>query len=70
MLTLGLFVDGGGTDAYRRLPGVTPPGAPVSEITAIDSLAVLDFTSDGKIWSRATERNRVPGAYGVGIDAK
>jgi hypothetical protein len=71
MLTLGLFVDGAGIDHYLRLPAngahsdtLATPFAPP------DSLVPLDFAGDGRIWTRATERNRVPGAFGVGIDGK
>ena len=71
MLTLGLFVDGAGQDRYLRLPIESAPRDSLSsQPIAIDSLAVLDFGGDGRIWTRATERNRVPGAFGVGIDGK
>jgi hypothetical protein len=63
MLTLGLFVDGGGRDRYLRLSAG-------DSLAVIDSLPPLDFAGDGRIWTRATERNRVPGAYGVGIDGE
>jgi hypothetical protein len=71
MLTLGLFVDGGGLDRYLRLPVMGASRDTLTDSTlALDSLAVLDFAGNGRIWSRATERNRVPGAFGVGIDGK
>lgn len=71
LLTLGLFVDGGGLDRYLRLPAPGALGDPLADSTlALDSLAVLDFAGNGRIWTRATERNRVPGAFGVGIDGR
>ncbi len=71
MLTLGLFVDGGGEDRYVRLPGsAQPSGQYIGEIAQIDSLVILDFAGNGKTWKRPTDRNRVPGAYGAGLDAQ
>jgi len=66
LLTLGLFADGGGLDRYLRLPALNAP----RDTLAVDSLAALDFAGNGRIWTRATERNRVSGAFGVGIDGK
>lgn len=71
VLTLGLFVDSGGLDRYLRLPVLSAARDTFPDSTfALDSLAVLDFAGNGRTWTRATERNRVSGAFGVGIDGK
>ncbi len=71
MLTLGMFVDGGGADRYCLLPGdITPTGEPTVELASLDGLELLPFTGDGKMWTRATDQNTTPGSFGCGIDGE
>jgi hypothetical protein len=71
MLTLGLFVDGGGLDRYLRLPGdEAPSGTPTPELMDAEGLAPLELPYNGACWSRETQGSDVPGACGAGIDAE
>jgi hypothetical protein len=57
MLNLGVFVDGGGHDAYW-------------EDKSPDQPAAWDFAGDGKAWQRpGMSEPAMPNEYGVGIDA-
>jgi len=71
MLTLGLFVDGGGNDTYLRLPGDgRPRGGYADIIQDIGELEVFKGVNNGERWARATQGNEVPGSHGVGVDAE
>ena len=70
MLTLGLFVDGGGEDAYLLLPeDYEAIGRFQGEITTTSTLRTHPLLRNDSLWCRPTQNNRVPGAYGCGIDA-
>jgi hypothetical protein len=75
LLSLGLFIDGGGSDRYYLLPGddsyegsntfsgdVSPADLP--------GLARLDFAGDGKGWQRTPPTEAVPGYRGYGLDTE
>lgn len=68
MLTLGLFVDGGGTDKYYLRP--SKEGQMVFELFTDDitKLPILDFCGDNQTWLRPISGVSVMGAKGVGID--
>jgi len=71
MLTLGLFVDGGGVDRYLRLPGdEMPTGLPTPQLDGIEGLLSLELPYNSGCWSRETQGSDVPGAAGAGIDAE
>ncbi len=71
MLTLGLFVDGGGTDTYLRLPGDgRPHGGYADIIPDITGLETFENVGNGECWARATQGNEVPGSHGSGVDAE
>jgi len=71
MLTLGLFVDGGGLDTYLLLPiDSHPSGGYADIILDISGLEMFEGVGDGECWARATRGNEVPGTHGVGVDAE
>ena len=71
MLTLGLFVDGGGTDTYLDLTGSDYIAErPYPPLERPYGLADFAFAGNGLAWTRATNQNEVPGAYGCAIDAE
>ena len=71
ILTLGMFVDGGGDDNYLLIAGDDHPTGLRNEIISDWSgLATLDFAGNGLAWTRETDRNEVPGAFGVAVDAE
>ena len=70
MLTLGVFIDGGGTDRYFDLAGseyIAQRPYPVVEDTG--GLPGFGFAGDGTAWTRETDQNIVPGAMGCAVDA-
>jgi hypothetical protein len=73
LLTLGLFLDGGGHDGYYLLPGdESYEGSNTfsGEITTEDlpTLGPLDFAGDGKVWQRTVTPETAPGYKGSGVD--
>ena len=71
MLTLGLFVDGGGLDTYLLLPIDSHPiGGYADIILDISGLEMFEGVGDGECWARPTQGNEVPGTHGVGVDAE
>ncbi|MBN2083167.1 hypothetical protein JW859_13295 [bacterium] len=71
MLTLGLFVDGGGADTYLTINDeVNPTGQRQPLIDDWSNLEPHPIAADGTCWTRETDQNQVPGAVGVGIDAE
>jgi hypothetical protein len=73
LLTLGLFIDGAGTDGYYLLPGddsyegsstftgeISPEG--------LAALPRLDFAGDGRNWQRTSSPAEAPGYMGSGVD--
>lgn len=73
LLTLGLFIDGGGKDQYFLLPGDESYEASntfIGEITDLSTLKPLDFAGDGKMWVKTQPTDAAPGFCGVGLDAE
>jgi hypothetical protein len=73
LLTLGMFVDGGGKDRYYMLPGDESYEASntfTGEITDLSTLTPLDFAGDGKMWVKTQPTDAAPGFNGVGLDAE
>ncbi len=73
LLTLGLFIDGGGSDRYFELPGdpsYAGSDAYIGDVTSLDGLSPLDYAGDGKIWQMSTPSPEAPGYRGVGLDAE
>ncbi len=73
LLTLGLFIDGGGKDQYYMLPGDESYEASntfVGEVTDLSALTPLDFAGDGKLWVKTPPTEAAPGFNGVGLDAE
>ena len=75
LLTLGLFVDGGGHDLYYELTGDpsyegsdTYPGD--VSMNMLEDLKQLDFAGDGMQWVNTAPTADGPGWCGAGIDAK
>ena len=73
LLTLGLFIDGGGQDRYLLLPGEESYEASntfAGDITDLDALTPLDFAGDGLTWVRSAGTPEAPGFLGVGLDSE
>jgi hypothetical protein len=73
LLTLGLFIDGGGKDQYYLLPGDESYEASntfIGEVTDLSTLKPLDFAGDGKTWIKTQPSEAAPGFCGVGLDAE
>lgn len=73
LLTLGMFIDGGGKDKYYLLPGDESYEASntfIGELTDLTTLTPLDFAGDGKSWIKTQPADATPGFYGVGLDAE
>lgn len=75
LMTLGMFVDGGGKDRYYLLPGDesyegsnTFTGDVTEEM--LSTMTPLDFAGDGKMWVKTAPTAESPGWAGVGIDAE
>lgn len=73
LLTLGLFLDGGGQDGYYLLPGDESYEGSNSfsgEITPeqLGTLTRLDFAGDGKTWQHIVKAESAPGYMGIGAD--
>lgn len=69
MLTLGLFVDGGGKDKYLLLADKDPQNRLPDSAIDIQSLANNPVAGNDRTWCRATSPKYVKMAYGCGIDA-
>ena len=70
MLTLGMFVDGGGNDRYFDLTGTDHITArPYPVVEDVTGLPEFGFTGNGVAWTRPTNQNETPGAMGCAIDA-
>ena len=72
LLTLGLFVDGGGHDQYFELTGDpsyagsdTYPG----DVTDTTGLLPLELAGNGTVWVRTAPSQDAPGFISVGIDS-
>jgi hypothetical protein len=73
LLTLGLFIDGGGKDQYYLLPGdgsYEESNTYTGDITDLSKLKPLDFAGDGKTWIKTQPTEAAPGFCGVGLDAE
>lgn len=71
MLTLGLFIDGGGSDRYLLMPGeAVHSGEPKSVPDGWKTLPDIDFAGNGKHWMRETDTNVTRGAHGSALDAE
>ena len=73
LLTVGIFVDGGGDDKYLLLPGEGSYEASntfTGEITDLSTLQPLDFAGNGKMWNKTAPGNDTSGFYGVGLDVE
>jgi hypothetical protein len=73
LMTLGLFIDGGGHDQYYLLPGDDSYEASntfIGEVTDLSKLTPLDFAGDGKTWIKTPPTEAAPGFCGVGLDAE
>ncbi len=69
MLTLGLFVDGGGKDNYLIVPKGYKQGKSLDEDINPQILIANTAVGNNKIWCRPTIPHNVKKAYGCGIDA-
>jgi hypothetical protein len=72
LLTLALFVDGGGNDQYYELTGdPSYEGSDVYPGDVVDTadLTPLEFAGDGQTWIKTAPPVEAPGFLGVGIDA-
>ena len=73
LLTLGLFIDGGGHDQYYALPGegsYEESNTYAGDVTDVSKLTPLDFAGDGKLWVKTLPAEQTPGFHGVGLDAQ
>ncbi|MEA5603864.1 hypothetical protein [Nostoc sp. UHCC 0252] len=69
MLTLGLFVDGGGKDNYLLLPETDPQNKLPDTALNTQSLSTNPVAGNDRTWCRSTKPRYVKMAYGCGIDA-
>jgi len=71
ILTLGLFVDGGGLDRYFMIND--HPAVEERQHQIIDDIELIpefEFGANDSVWMCPAAQNDVPGAYGCGIDAR
>lgn len=73
ILTLGMFIEGSGTDRYLALPaGWYKYPADIYSLPEYKNLGFspLEFAGNAKIWRRPHTGPAIPAAYGIAIDAE
>ncbi|MEZ5337082.1 MAG: hypothetical protein R3F46_02365 [bacterium] len=73
LLTLGLFIDGGGNDRYFELPGdpsYEGSDTYIGDVESLDGLMPLEYAGDGRTWQMSAAVPDAPGYLGVGLDSE